>query len=193
MISLTPLVPTILPSSHTQNSVSSFYCLAVGVYICFHQLLNEASLKTIMLGCGLEVQQGIIRNYNVCSPTISVPLLLPHIRRDKQLVEGFVVGLVSLHPCKGNLVCLQKWPVQGLQLSFLESSQAYPHRFLGVSVALGYYLTPEQSPISSHLSQYSFPRSLHEIPLVPILTHSTYILVTLPRQIHVSLLELYLF
>ncbi|KAL6034961.1 hypothetical protein STEG23_012076 [Scotinomys teguina] len=41
-----PLVPTILPPSLQHDSLSSAKCLAVGLCICFHQLLDEGSLMT---------------------------------------------------------------------------------------------------------------------------------------------------
>jgi hypothetical protein len=52
VVSLTSLAPSTLPPPPTlpQDSPSSTYCLVVGLCFCFHQLLDEASQKTVMLG-----------------------------------------------------------------------------------------------------------------------------------------------
>ena len=49
VVSLTLLAPTILPSSLLHSSPRSVQCLAVDLCLCFHQLLDEASLMTIGL------------------------------------------------------------------------------------------------------------------------------------------------
>ena len=46
-------VPSILPSLPQDSSNST--CLAVGLSISFHQLLDEASMMTVMLGSCLKV------------------------------------------------------------------------------------------------------------------------------------------
>jgi hypothetical protein len=53
MVSLTPLAPTFFPPSLPQDSPSSAECLAVGLCICFHLLLGEASLMSVGLGTNL--------------------------------------------------------------------------------------------------------------------------------------------
>jgi hypothetical protein len=55
VVSLTSLAPSILHPSLPQDSLSSAYCLAVGLCICFHQFLGEASLMTVMIGSCLQV------------------------------------------------------------------------------------------------------------------------------------------
>lgn len=52
VVSLTPLPPTVLLP---QDSPCSASCLAVGLCIRFHQLLDEASLRIIMLGSYIHV------------------------------------------------------------------------------------------------------------------------------------------
>ena len=55
VMSLTALAPTIFLPPLLQDSTSSTECLTVGLCICFHQLLGEASLMMIMLGSCLQV------------------------------------------------------------------------------------------------------------------------------------------
>ena len=45
-MALTPLAPTILPPSLQQDSPSLAKHLALGLWICFHQLLDEIFLMT---------------------------------------------------------------------------------------------------------------------------------------------------
>ena len=59
---LVPMASTILPSSLVQDSSSLTYCLAVGLCISFHHLLDEVSMMTIGLETNLSmrIQLGII-------------------------------------------------------------------------------------------------------------------------------------
>lgn len=50
VVTLTPLVLSVLPSTLPQVVESSAFCLAVGLCICLHQLLDGGSQKTVMLG-----------------------------------------------------------------------------------------------------------------------------------------------
>ena len=45
---------------HPQDSLSSVFCMVVGLCICFNQLLDEPSQKTIMLGFCPQAQQNTI-------------------------------------------------------------------------------------------------------------------------------------
>ena len=56
VVSLTLLVSPILSPIILQDSLSSACCLVVGLCICFDQLLDEASQKTVMLGSYLNAQ-----------------------------------------------------------------------------------------------------------------------------------------
>jgi hypothetical protein len=47
---LTPSTPSVLRLTLSQDFPSSAWCLAVGLYICFHQLLDEAFQMIVMLG-----------------------------------------------------------------------------------------------------------------------------------------------
>lgn len=51
----TLLAPIILPSLLLQCFLSSTECLAVSLFICSCQLLDEASLMMVMLGSGQSV------------------------------------------------------------------------------------------------------------------------------------------
>lgn len=62
-ISLTPLAPTNLHSGLLLGFPSSTQCLSMGLCICCHQLLDEASLMATGLGTDLWVQQSFIRNH----------------------------------------------------------------------------------------------------------------------------------
>lgn len=50
VVSMTSLAHSILSSTLPQDFPSSAHCLAMGLHICFQQLLDEASQKTVMLG-----------------------------------------------------------------------------------------------------------------------------------------------
>ena len=52
--SLFPLGRSILPATLPQDSPSSVQCLAVGLCICFSQLLDGASQRTVTLGSCLQ-------------------------------------------------------------------------------------------------------------------------------------------
>lgn len=58
--SLTPLTPIILLPHLPQDSSNVTYCLVVGLCPCFHQLLHEPSLMTVILGSCLQVKQSVI-------------------------------------------------------------------------------------------------------------------------------------
>jgi hypothetical protein len=45
-----PPASSVFLLTFAQDSLSSAYCLAVSLCICFHQLLDEASQETAMLG-----------------------------------------------------------------------------------------------------------------------------------------------
>ena len=62
VVSLTSLAPSILPLFLPQDSLSSILCLTVGLCICFYELLDETSPKTVMLGSCLQVWQSITNN-----------------------------------------------------------------------------------------------------------------------------------
>jgi hypothetical protein len=102
------------PHSHSSARLPSS-AQYLGLYICFHQLLNEDSQKTVMLGSCLQAQQSIINSINrlfgslphgiglgwashwLAFPTNYAPSLYPCIscRQNKFWVKGFVGGLVS--------------------------------------------------------------------------------------------------
>lgn len=63
VVSLTPLAGSnwlSLSPTLPRDSSSTTCCLAVGLCICFHPLLDEASQETVMLGSCLKPQQNII-------------------------------------------------------------------------------------------------------------------------------------
>ena len=56
------LGPSVLPPTLSQDSPSSISCVAVGLCICFHQLLGRASQRTVILGSCLQAKQRIINS-----------------------------------------------------------------------------------------------------------------------------------
>lgn len=50
VVSLTPLTPAMFPCPLSQDSPMSAHGLAVGICICLHQFLSEATLTTVGLG-----------------------------------------------------------------------------------------------------------------------------------------------
>jgi hypothetical protein len=59
VVSLTSLALSILPPALPKYSLSSSYWLAMGLCICFHQLLGEATQIILMLATFLQIQQNI--------------------------------------------------------------------------------------------------------------------------------------
>lgn len=50
VVSYTSIVPTILPPFLLQGSNGSAYCLTLDLFICLHQLLDDAPQVTIDVG-----------------------------------------------------------------------------------------------------------------------------------------------
>lgn len=62
VVFLTSLASLILPPHLPQNSVSSTYCLALGLCLSVYQFLYEASLMRVMFGSCLQLQQNTINS-----------------------------------------------------------------------------------------------------------------------------------
>ena len=111
VVTLTPQAHSILSTTLLQDFRSATWCVAVGLCICFLQLLDDTSQETVMLGFCLKAQQNIINSYLTqgvfqVAPIIGWPFpkfLFPFYpctscRQNKFWVEGFVGALMFTPP-----------------------------------------------------------------------------------------------
>jgi hypothetical protein len=158
LMSLTPLAQSILSPILPQDFPGTTWCVAVGLCICFHKQLDEASQETVMLGSCLQAQQSIIcsvrdwLSYMGCMsswvshwlaiPSIFIPAhLVGRTNFGSQICWWVVVSLPPLEVPPG----YRRWPLQSLYplLVGVSARVTHPHRLPGTSSFPGHQLFPK--------------------------------------------------
>lgn len=148
VVFLTSMAPLILSPPLPHDSPSFAQCVAVGLCICFYQLLGEASQMSVRLGAFLELQQNNINRdrgrlslmaqvSRLASHWLAITSVLfylyPHAscQPKKLWALGFVVGVVLLFFHQKYFLIARDGHLNSTSSIANSVSQGCPHRFPG--------------------------------------------------------------